>query len=121
MRLLAMLRLDCPSGRLEFADFLNALLERKAIEAVRFGKTRENLDAIFQLAVNAEKEAALLVVGSFEGSGIGDSPMRCDRLAGPHRTLLGRGLVADRENKIEARAVGRGELVPTLRAQISVS
>ena len=44
--------------------------------------------------------------------------MRGDRLAGPHGTWLGRGLVADREHEIEARAIGRGELVPAFGSQI---
>jgi hypothetical protein len=55
-------------------DFLDALLERKAIECLD-SQTRENLDAIFQLAVDAEKEAPLLVASSFKGRGIGNSPM----------------------------------------------
>jgi hypothetical protein len=42
------------------------LLKCKAVEGVD-PKTRENLDAIFELAVDAEKEATLLVDGSFEG------------------------------------------------------
>jgi hypothetical protein len=102
--------------KFDSTDFLNVLLESKAVERID-PKTRENLDTIFELAVNAVKEATLLVDGSFEGSRIGDSPVRADRLPGPHRALLGRRLVADHKNKIEARAVRRGELVPTLRAQ----
>ena len=95
------------------ADFVNLLLELDAVEGFD-PEVRENLDAMFELAVDAGKEAALLVVSSFKGCRVGDSPMRGDRLTGPHRTLLGGSLVADREDKIEARAVARGELVPAL-------
>src|SRR3981189_987756 len=53
-----------------------------------------------------------------KAAGSAAPPVRADRLSGPHRTLLGRCLVADRKKKIEAGAVRRGELVPALRAQI---
>ena len=49
--------------------------------------------------------------------GIGNAPMRGHRLAGPHRTCLGRRVVADREDEIERRGVGPGELGPALGAQ----
>jgi hypothetical protein len=95
------------------ADFLNVLLERKSVDRI-YSQVRENLDAILKLEVDAEKEATLLAVGSFKRRGVSDSPMRGYRLTRPHRTLLGRRLVADGENEIDTRAVGGGELVPAL-------
>src|SRR5208283_2655581 len=100
----------------DFADFPDPLLKRETVERLE-SQARENLDAIFQLAVNAEKEAPLLVVIPFEGRGIGYSPMRCDRLSRPKWALLGGGLIADGENEVERNAIRRGEFIPAFRAQ----
>src|SRR5271169_2447536 len=76
------------------ADFLYALLECETVERLEV-QAGENLDTIFQLTVDAEKEAALLVISSLKGGGIGDSPMRRDRPRQPKRALLGGRLIAD--------------------------
>jgi hypothetical protein len=102
------------------SDFLNLLLESKTVERVD-PQVRENPDAILELAINSEKEPAFLIVSSFKRRRIGDSPMRGDRLARPHRTLLGCRLVANREDEIDARVVGGGELVPALGSKALVS
>ena len=49
---------------------------------------------------------------------VSDSPVCSNRLARPYGALLGPRLVADSEDVIESRTIGRGELVPTLRAQM---
>jgi hypothetical protein len=43
--------------------------------------------------------------------------MRCHRLTRPDRALLGRGLVADREDEIHRRRTGLGEFAPVLGAR----
>src|SRR5580704_2880830 len=102
--------------KFDLADFLDPLLESETVE--RFdSQARENLDAIFQLAIDTEKEATLLIVGADEGRRIGDSPVRGDWLARPKWALLGSGLIADGENEVERNAIRRGEFVPAFRPQ----
>src|SRR5208337_5145744 len=102
--------------KFDLADFLNPLLESETVERLD-SQARENLDAIFQLAIDTEKEATLLIVGADEGRRIGDSPVRGDWLARPKWALLGGGLIADGENEVERNAIRRGEFVPAFRAQ----
>jgi hypothetical protein len=99
--------------KFDVTDFLNLPLQSETVERID-PEARENLDAIFQLAANSKKEPALLLDGSFEGGRIRHSPMRTNRLPGPHGTLLSRCLVAYRKNKIEVRAVGHSEFIPAL-------
>src|SRR5580658_3911345 len=80
--------------KFDSTDLRHALPKCKAVERLD-SQTHENLYAIFQLAVDAEKEATLRVFLPFIGCGISDSPMRADRLARPNRTLLCDCLVAD--------------------------
>lgn len=54
---------------------------------------------------------------SFYRCRVGDSPMSGDRLSGPIGAYFVRGIVADREHKIDDGRTGGGKLVPGLAAQ----
>ena len=56
--------------------------EREAVERVDT-QTGENLDAIFQLAIDSKEESVGRFLGALKGGGIGHSPMRGDRLPWP--------------------------------------
>lgn len=63
-------------------------------------------------------ESALdVLVRTSRGSGIGNTPVRGHRLAGPYRADFVPGFVANRENKIHPRGAGFGELIPALAMQ----
>src|SRR5262249_18167081 len=98
------------------ADPLEPPLQAQPIEAAdRQG--RENANALMQHPVRILERERDLSRGAFGFGWIGNAPMRRHRLAGPHRTDLARGVVADGEGKIERRRARLGELVPRLRAQ----
>src|SRR3546814_19692223 len=54
---------------------------------------------------------------AFDRGGIFDPPVRGHRLAGPGRTGLAGGIVADGEDEIEFGRVRAREFVPAFRAQ----
>ena len=69
-------------GKFDFPDFLDSLPESETVERLD-SQARENLYAIFQLAVNAEKEAALFLVPARKRRRVGRAPVRGDRLSRP--------------------------------------
>ena len=78
----------------------------------------EQLDTRFQLPMRIAECAASLFIGAVNGSRIGHTPMRGDRIAGPDRADLTCGLIADGEYEVHDRRTRPGELIPTLAAQI---
>src|SRR5205085_11110692 len=57
-------------------------------------------------------------IGACRRGRIRDAPMRGDRLPRPKRARLMRGVVTDREDKIELGCVRMGEVVPALGTQL---
>src|SRR5262245_47680607 len=117
VRARASARLGHLAGRsLHAADLLEPLLQAQPIEAAD-RQRRENANALMQHSVRILERERDLSRGAFGLGWIGNAPMRRHRLAGPHRTGLARGVVADGEGKIERRRAGLGELVPRLRTK----
>jgi hypothetical protein len=73
---------------------------------------------MFELTVHAREDSTLLVLRAFKRGRVGYSPMRRDLLPRPYRALLGSGLAAHGENKIETWCFRPGELIPTLGTQV---
>ena len=69
-----------------------------------------------QLQCLAEGPVHLLLRAG-HGGGIFDAPVRRYRMAGPERTRLTGGLVADGDDQVHRRRIRRGEFVPGLAAQ----
>jgi len=105
-----------PRQNFLLADFRETLLERHAVKSLEV-EICESSDPIFQLAVYPRKVAALLILGSGKGRGVGHSPMRRDRLPRPHRTNLRRRRIANRKHKIHPRRPTLRKLIPTLAPQ----
>ena len=63
------------------------------------------------------KARAISSLGTFHGCWIGNPPVGGHRLSRPERALLLCGVIADREDEIKLRRVGRGEFIPRLAAQ----
>ncbi len=78
----------------------------------------EQADAVHHVPEGLFEGPALLGVSAFDGGRVFKSPMRRDRLTRPHRTHFAGGVVADGDDEVHLRCVGRGVLVPALAAQI---
>src|SRR3546814_4367239 len=65
---------------------------------------------------SSDLEKCLFLVAPFNRCRVLDPPMRRHRAAGPDRTGLAGGIVANGENEIEFRGIRTSELVPAFRA-----
>ena len=88
------------------------------LSRVSMGRLRKSSTRLAHLTQGLREGGAFFVVGAFNGCGIGEAPVRGDRLAGPEGTHFAGGLVADGDDKVELRCAGGGELVPAFAAQV---
>ena len=88
----------------------------RAVAGVRASPSRAPgwlRDASREREQRAPEQLGLLLVRALEGCRILHAPVRRDRLPGPDRARLSRGLVADGEHEIEERGPGRPRTRPS--------
>ena len=77
----------------------------------------EALARALELPADIAKSLPALIFRALDDGGVGDAPMRGDRIARPDRADFAGGLVADGKDEIHHRRTGTDELVPALAAQ----
>src|SRR5262249_49625656 len=98
------------------ADFSEPLLKDELIEASD-RQSRENANALVEHPIRILERKGDFRGRTFGFRWIGNTSMRCHRLAGPDRTGFPRSVVTNSENEVERRRAGLGELIPPLRTK----
>src|SRR5262249_53489019 len=93
------------------ADFSEPLLKAELIEASD-RQSRENANTLVEHPIRILERKGDFRGRTFGFRWIGNTPMRCHRLAGPERTGFPRSVVTNSENEVERRRAGLGELIP---------
>ncbi len=101
---------------LGLADVHDFPLDRGCVQPIQ-RQADEGAHPAHDLAEDGLEGAALLFVAALHGGWVFKAPVRSHRVSGPDGAGLARGLVADGENKVHLRRIGRGELVPAFAAQ----
>src|SRR5687768_12725023 len=81
------------------------------------GQRQEGGDPVLEVLEGLDERLFLFDVRTLDCRGILDAPMGRGRMAGPDRTALARGAVADGEDEVHRGRIRSGELVPALRAK----
>jgi len=98
------------------SDAINFALDGERVEAGDRQREEETNSTVKRGEGIAERAFNLLGRAA-EVSGIGDAPMRGNGLAGPDGAGFVGGVVANGENKIHFRRIGRCEFIPTFAAE----
>ena len=77
----------------------------------------EQLDPVLEHHVCVAERASLLGFRPLHSGRIRHTPMRRDRIAGPHRADFTSDLVADRKDEIHDRRTGPREFIPAFAVQ----
>src|ERR1700719_973789 len=98
------------------ADVVEFPLECKAVETLKW-KAEKQTDSAIQDKKCLAKRSFYLGFASMNCRWVWNAPMGGRRLSRPHRADLFRGVVANREHKVEPRRTGQREFIPGLAAQ----
>src|SRR5208282_1001498 len=101
---------------LRLADFSYPATERELVKT-RDWQRREHLYSPLKHPERVSERIRFVEFSAFDGRGVWLSPVRGHRVTGPYWTYLARGVVADREDKVDRRRTWLGELIPCLASK----
>jgi hypothetical protein len=93
------------------ADIVDFSLERQPVDALE-RETQEQVDSALKHAEGVVKGTLHLLLCSLNGRGIGNTPVRGQRLARPHWANFFGGTITDGEHEIELGCIWLGKLFP---------